>query len=66
MFVQWVLLLRRPHNHQLRTAIVAANWRGCEGDSPRAFRRVLLSCGLRVYLKQRISIAPFSSGYLLE
>ena len=24
--------LRRPHNHQLRTAIVSANWRGCEGE----------------------------------
>jgi exonuclease III len=23
--------LRRPHNHQLRTAIVTASWRGCEG-----------------------------------
>ena len=23
--------LRRPHNHQLRTAIVSANWRGSEG-----------------------------------
>ena len=29
---QWVLPLRRPHNHQLRTAIVSANWRGCEGE----------------------------------
>jgi len=25
--------LRRPHNHQLRTAIVSANWRGCEGGA---------------------------------
>src|SRR6516162_10579838 len=31
MFSQWVLPLRRPHNHQLRTAMVTANWRGCEG-----------------------------------
>jgi hypothetical protein len=31
-FPQWVLPLRRPHNHQLRTAMVTANWRGCEGD----------------------------------
>src|SRR5215471_13133907 len=31
MFPQWALPLRRPHNHQLRAAIVTANWRGCEG-----------------------------------
>src|SRR5215469_11559273 len=31
MFPQWVLPLPRPHNHQLRTAMVTANWRGCEG-----------------------------------
>jgi hypothetical protein len=41
---QRVLPLRRPHSHQLRTAIVTANWRGCEGDirrpagGPRAAR----------------------------
>src|SRR6516162_3197886 len=28
--------LRRPHNHQLRTAIVSANWRGCEGGGSRS------------------------------
>src|SRR5215472_1689291 len=28
MFSQWVLPLPRPHNHQLRTAMVTANWRG--------------------------------------
>src|SRR6516225_11096277 len=28
---QWVLHLQRPDNHQLRTARVTANWRGCEG-----------------------------------
>src|SRR5215471_1428605 len=31
MFPQWVLPLPRPHNRQLRTAIVTVNWRGCEG-----------------------------------
>jgi hypothetical protein len=31
MFPQWVLPLRRPGNHQLRTAMVTADWRGCEG-----------------------------------
>ena len=30
-FPQWVLPLQRPDNHQLRTAMVTANWRGCEG-----------------------------------
>jgi hypothetical protein len=35
MFPQRVLPLRRPHNHQLRTAIVTANWRGCERSSGR-------------------------------
>jgi hypothetical protein len=29
MIPQWVLPLRRPDNHQLRTAMVTANWRGC-------------------------------------
>src|SRR5215471_3845462 len=31
MFPQWVLPLPRPYNDQLGTAMVTANWRGCEG-----------------------------------
>jgi hypothetical protein len=27
---QWVLPLQRPDIHQLRTAMLTANWRGCE------------------------------------
>ena len=39
MFPQWALPLRRPDNHQLRTAMVSANFRGCARPSHTRARR---------------------------
>ena len=60
MFPQWVLPLRRPDNHQLRTAMVTANWRGCEGGlHPRTPSRLVRRAAmLTPTLLCRMSMRP--------